>query len=42
MKDYELLAPTGEAAWRAYHDIRRTVLFEARGQFSDLPGRPSR
>jgi GNAT superfamily N-acetyltransferase len=33
MKDYELLAPTGEAAWRAYHDIRRAVLFEARGQF---------
>jgi GNAT superfamily N-acetyltransferase len=33
MKDYELRMPTGEAEWRAYHDIRRVVLFEARGQF---------
>jgi len=32
MKDYELVTPTDEAEWRAYHDIRRRVLFEARGQ----------
>ena len=33
MKDHELITPTDEIAWRAYHDIRRLVLFEARGQF---------
>lgn len=33
MKDHELITPAGVDAWRAYHDIRRRVLFEARGQF---------
>ena len=33
MKDYELITPASGAEWRAYHDIRRQVLFEARGQF---------
>jgi GNAT superfamily N-acetyltransferase len=27
-----LITPTDAAEWRAYHDIRRHVLFEARGQ----------
>src|SRR5438132_262638 len=33
IEDYKLLTPTDAAEWRAYHDIRRRVLFEARGQF---------
>lgn len=33
MKDHELITPTSGVEWRAYHDIRRQVLFEARGQF---------
>ena len=33
MKDHGLITPTDGAQWRAYHDIRRRVLFEARGQF---------
>jgi GNAT superfamily N-acetyltransferase len=33
MQDYELVTPTEDIQWRAYHDIRRQVLFEARGQF---------
>jgi GNAT superfamily N-acetyltransferase len=33
MKDHALITPTNDAEWRAYHDIRRRVLFEARGQF---------
>ena len=33
MTDYELITPTDVTEWRAYHDIRRRVLFEARGQF---------
>ena len=33
MKDYELITPADGAEWRAYHAIRRRVLFEARGQF---------
>lgn len=32
MEGYELVSPTDPAYWRAYHDIRRRVLFEARGQ----------
>ncbi len=28
---YELRSPETESEWRAYHDIRRTVLWEARG-----------
>jgi len=31
--EYALVSPTDVNAWRAYHDIRREVLFEARGQF---------
>jgi GNAT superfamily N-acetyltransferase len=31
--EYELVSPTDEGAWRRYHDIRREVLFEARGRF---------
>jgi GNAT superfamily N-acetyltransferase len=41
VSDYTLITPAGEDAWRAYHDIRRIVLFEARGQFGvydpDMP-----
>lgn len=33
MKDHELVTPAEGTEWRAYHDIRRRVLFEARGQF---------
>jgi len=33
MKEHELVTPTDAAEWRAYHDIRRRVLFEARGLF---------
>ena len=33
MEDHELVTPTDPAEWRAYHDIRRRVLFESRGQF---------
>jgi GNAT superfamily N-acetyltransferase len=33
MTHHELITPTDDAEWRAYHDIRRQVLFEARGQF---------
>jgi GNAT superfamily N-acetyltransferase len=33
MEGHELVTPTSPAHWRAYHDIRRRVLFEARGQF---------
>ena len=29
--EYELASPADRAAWRAFHDIRREVLFEARG-----------
>ena len=32
MKEHKLVTPTGVAEWRAYHDIRRQVLFEARGR----------
>lgn len=28
-----LVSPTTEELWAAYHDIRRTILFEARGRF---------
>jgi len=31
--DYDFIAPGDVREWRAYHDIRRRVLFEARGQF---------
>jgi GNAT superfamily N-acetyltransferase len=31
--DYELVSPADGASWRAVHDIRREVLFEARGQY---------
>jgi GNAT superfamily N-acetyltransferase len=33
MNDYDLIAPVDERTWRAFHDIRREVLFEARGLF---------
>jgi GNAT superfamily N-acetyltransferase len=33
MEGHELVTPTDPAHWRAYHDIRRRVLFEARSQF---------
>jgi GNAT superfamily N-acetyltransferase len=33
MEDHELVTPIDPADWRAYHDIRRRVLFESRGQF---------
>jgi GNAT superfamily N-acetyltransferase len=31
--DYELVTPHDAASWRAFHDIRREVLFEARGHY---------
>ena len=31
--DYSLVSPVEPDEWRAYHDIRRRVLFEARGLF---------
>ena len=31
--DYELVSPPDAASWSAFHDIRREVLFEARGQY---------
>lgn len=30
---YELVEVRAQADWRAYHNIRRTVLFEGRGRF---------
>lgn len=30
---YRFSPPASESEWKAYHDIRRTVLFEARGRF---------
>ena len=33
MNTHELISPASPNQWRAYHDIRRQVLFEARGQF---------
>lgn len=33
LTEYELVSPADVDAWRAYHGIRREVLFEARGQF---------
>jgi len=33
LDDYRLSRPESEADWDAYHRIRRTVLFEARGRF---------
>jgi GNAT superfamily N-acetyltransferase len=33
MTEYQLVSPADADAWRVYHDIRRDVLFEARGQF---------
>jgi len=33
LREYELRAVQSEADWSTYHRIRRTVLFEARGQF---------
>ena len=32
MEGHELVTPSDPAHWHAYHDIRRRVLFEARGQ----------
>jgi len=32
MEGHELVTPSDTIQWRAYHDIRRLVLFEARGQ----------
>lgn len=32
---YEFASPVTEAQWRDYHDIRRTVLWEARGRFGE-------
>ena len=38
---YQLRAPANEAEWQSYHDIRRAVLWEARGQGSVYdPNRP--
>ena len=31
--DYELVSPADGVSWRAFHDIRREVLFEARGHY---------
>src|SRR5688572_5914 len=41
MQDHTLITPTEEIERRAYHDIRRRVLFEARGLFGVYQeGRP--
>ena len=38
---YQLRAPANETEWQSYHEIRRAVLWEARGQSSDYdPNRP--
>jgi GNAT superfamily N-acetyltransferase len=38
---YQLRSPTNEAEWQSYHEIRRIVLWEARGQGSAYdPNRP--
>jgi hypothetical protein len=36
--EYELVSPGDADAWRVYHDIRREVLFEARGQVGVYDG----
>jgi GNAT superfamily N-acetyltransferase len=33
MSGYDLVSPSDTSTWRAFHDIRRRVLFEARGEF---------
>jgi GNAT superfamily N-acetyltransferase len=33
MRGHQLVTPEGAEAWRAFHEIQRKVLFEARGQF---------
>jgi GNAT superfamily N-acetyltransferase len=33
MSSFQLRRPSSEQEWTAYHDIRRTVLFERRGRF---------
>lgn len=33
MSEYELVPPASADQWLAYHEIRRSVLFEARGRF---------
>ena len=33
-RQYQLRAPANEAEWQSYHQIRRAVLWEARGQGS--------
>jgi GNAT superfamily N-acetyltransferase len=38
---YQLRAPANEAEWQSYHEIRRAVLWDARGQGSDYdPNHP--
>jgi GNAT superfamily N-acetyltransferase len=40
-EQYQLRAPADEAEWQSYHEIRRAVLWEARGQGSVYdPNRP--
>jgi GNAT superfamily N-acetyltransferase len=40
-EQYQLRAPANEAEWQTYHEIRRTVLWEARSQSSVYdPNRP--
>lgn len=38
MRGYQFYPPSSEADWKAYHDIRRIVLFEARGSFGTYQG----
>ena len=33
MQPHDLVTPRNASEWKAYHDIRRVVLFEARGLF---------
>jgi GNAT superfamily N-acetyltransferase len=33
MTNYDLVSPSDPGAWAAYHEIRRRVLFEARGRY---------
>jgi GNAT superfamily N-acetyltransferase len=41
MSDYDLVSPDDAVTWAAYHEIRRRVLFEARGRYGVYdPHRP--
>ena len=39
-QDYQLITVSEADDWAAYHDIRRKILFEARGKFAYDPNHP--